>query len=183
MLRNQTFENYQLNEDQTEFEKCVFQKSNFSKLVLDSFEFIDCTFLNCDFSMAKLSNTVFSRVRVVDCKLMGVDFSKCSRFTFSVSFDKCILNYCFFLKNNFKKTIFKDCMIKEANFSESDLSFAIFQNCDLLTTVFERNNLEGCDFRLSQNYNFNPSDNKIKKAKFSYPGVIGLLSHLNIEIE
>ena len=183
MLRNQTFENYQVTDDQTDFEKCTFQKANFSKVVLESFEFTDCTFINCDFSMAKLTNTVFSRVQFIDCKLMGVDFSKCSRFTFSVAFDKCILNYCFFLKNNLKKTMFKDCVIKEASFSESDLSFATFHQCDLLSTVFERNNLECCDFRTAQNYTLNPSDNKIKKAKFSFPGVLGLLSHLNIEID
>ena|ERR1035437_1592503 len=183
MLRNQTFENYILNDEQIEFEKCIFQKSDFSKAILESYEFADCSFINCDFSMTKMNNAVFSRVQFIDCKVMGVDFSKCSRFTFSVSFNRCILNYSFFHKNNLKKTIFKDCQIKEASFSESDLSYALFHNCDLLTTVFERNNLECCDFRTSQNYNFNPSDNKIKKALFSYPGVIGLLSHLNIVIE
>lgn len=183
MLKKQTFTNYILNQDETDFENCTFQKSNFSKLDLESYEFSDCTFIDCDFSMTKITGVVFSNIKFVDCKIMGVDFSKCSRFTFSVSFEKCILNYCFFLKNSLKKTIFKDCIIKEAAFSECDLSFALFHNCDLLTTVFERNNLECCDFRSAQNYNLNPSDNRIKKAKFSYPGVIGLLSHLNIIIE
>jgi len=79
--------------------------------------------------------------------------------------------------------MFKDCDIKDAGFSESDLSFSTFQNCDLQSTVFERNNLEGCDFRSAQNYTFNPTDNRMKKAQFSYSGVIGLVSHLNIIIE
>ena len=183
MLRNQTLNNFQIDQDETEFENCVFQKSDFSKQNIESLEFTDCTFNNCDFSMTKISGVVFSRVRFIDCKILGVDFSKCSRFTFSVSFEKCILDYCFFMKNNLKKTIFKDCAIREVGFSECDLSSAIFANCDLSATSFERNNLEACDFRSALHYAFIPSENKIKKAQFTYPGVLGLYEHLNIIIE
>jgi len=41
----------------------------------------------------------------------------------------------------------------------------------------------GVDFRTAFNYSFDPEINKIRKARFSYPGVCGLLQKYNIEIE
>jgi fluoroquinolone resistance protein len=43
--------------------------------------------------------------------------------------------------------------------------------------------LEKADLRTAYNYSIDPSINKIKKAKFSLPGVVGLLSKYDIEIE
>ena len=82
-----------------------------------------------------------------------------------------------------KKTNFIDCSIKEVDFAETDLSMAIFKNCDLLNTSFMRTNLEKTDFRSAVNYSFDPELNKIKKAKFSSEGISGLLMKYNIDIE
>ncbi len=57
---------------------------------------------------------------------------------------------------------------------------AIFKNCDLLNTSFVKAILEKADFRSARNYVFDPELNKIKKAKFSFPGVAGLLVKYNI---
>lgn len=183
MKENQLLENYSFQEETTEFDEKIFKGSNFSKVNLGSFEFIDCTFISCDLSMARLENAVFTRVKFIQCKLLGVDFSLCSTFAFSVSFEDCILNYCVFLKNNLKKTIFNKCIIKEASFFDTDLTSASFIECDLSEAIFERNNLSKCDFRTAYNYDIIPSENNIKKAMFSLPGVVGLLGHLNIIIE
>jgi len=183
MEQNQILNNYKFNEETIEFDQKIFKDSNFSKLNLNSFEFIDCTFISCDLSMAILKNTVFTRVKFIQCKLLGVDFSFCSTFAFSVAFEDCILNYSVFLKNNLKKTIFNKCIIKEASFYDTDLSSASFIECDLAESVFERNKLSKCDFRTAHNYSIIPSENNIKKAMFSLPDVIGLLGHLNIIIE
>ena len=43
--------------------------------------------------------------------------------------------------------------------------------------------IEKADFRNSHNYTIDPETNSIKKAKFSLPDVIGLLSKYNIDIE
>ena len=183
MKKEQTFENYAIQQELTEFNYCIFKNTSFLKSNLRSFEFIDCTFISCDFSMANFDNIVLTRVKFIDCKMLGVDFSKCSKYSLSVTFDKCILNYCHFLKNNLKKTQFNECIIKEANFFETDLKEASFKQCDLTDSIFKQCNLEQCDFRSSRNYSFVPSENKIKKAKFSFPDVIGLLKHYNIIIE
>jgi len=183
MQKQQVFENFQFTEECTEYKDTIFKNSNFAKGNLGSYEFTDCTFFSCDLSMTRFDNAVFTRVKFVNCKLLGVDFGKCSKFIFSVSFDDCILNYCFFHKNNLKKTLFKKCVIKEASFAEAELNTAIFAECDLTATTFERCNLTECDFRTAQNYNILPSENKIRNAMFSYPGVLGLLNHYHIIIE
>jgi uncharacterized protein YjbI with pentapeptide repeats len=133
--------------------------------------------------MIILDNTLLSNVNFFNCKMLGVDFGKCSKFTFQISFEECILNYSFFFKNKLKNITFQKCILKEVNFIEADLTSAAFPECDLSNAVFERCNLMGCDFTSAQNYTINPSDNKIKKAKFSYPSVLGLLSQYNIIIE
>jgi len=183
MQKQTILDNFTFTDDLTEYCFTTFTNSDFSKSNLRSYEFTDCIFNSCDFSMACFENILLTRVKFIDCKLLGVDFSKCSKFAFSASFENCILNYCFFHKNNLKRTVFKNCILKEANFTETDLSSASLIECDLEGTVFESCNLEGCDFRTAFNYSIIPSENRMKRAVFSYPGILGLLKHYNIIIE
>ena len=46
-------------------------------------------------------------------------------------------------------------------------------NCDFTRATFENTNIEKADFRTSFNYSMDPEINRIKKAKFSLPNVIG----------
>ena len=69
------------------------------------------------------------------------------------------------------------------DFTEANLTGAIFNNCDLVGAIFENSLLEKADFRTSYNYSIHPETNNIKKAKFSLQGLPGLLSNYNIEIE
>lgn len=73
--------------------------------------------------------------------------------------------------------------LQEADFTDSDLSQAVFSNCDFSGATFDNTNMEKADFRTSFNYSLDPEKNKIKKARFSIPGVIGLLDKYKIEIE
>lgn len=183
MHTNTIFDRFEPNEEDIEFSNSTFTNSNFSKLNLSSWEFVDCTFIDCDFSMAQFEHTVFTRIKFERCKMLGVDFSTCSKYAFSVNFDQCLLNYSIFVKNNLKNTLFNRCVIIEASFSETDLNSASFAECDLSGTNFSRCNLQGCDFRSASNYTIDPSENKIKSALFSYPGVLGLLQHYQIVVE
>ena len=81
-----------------------------------------------------------------------------------------------------KKTIFKKSQFYEADFAECDLTNCIFENCDFTRATFENTNIEKADFRTSFNYSMDPEINRIKKAKFSLPNVIGLLDKYDIEI-
>jgi uncharacterized protein YjbI with pentapeptide repeats len=73
--------------------------------------------------------------------------------------------------------------MQEADFSETDLSGALFDGSDLQQAIFFHTNLETADFRAAGNYSINPETNRIRKAKFSLLGVTGLLDTYGIEIE
>ena len=82
-----------------------------------------------------------------------------------------------------KKYRFENCNLQEADFTDADLSGSVFTNCDLLRTTFYNTNLEKADFTTSFNYSFDPERNRVKKARFSRNGVLGLLQKYNLDIE
>ena len=81
------------------------------------------------------------------------------------------------------KTSFISCTMHEVDFVETNLNSSLFDDCDLSGTQFDNSNLEKCDFYSSYNYGINPDFNKIKKAKFSVRGVVGLLEKYDIIIK
>jgi uncharacterized protein YjbI with pentapeptide repeats len=81
------------------------------------------------------------------------------------------------------KTVFDECLIKEAFFSETDLSGAVFNNCNMAGTSFNKVTLTGADFRTAFNYFMDPENNRIKNARFSILGVLGLLYKYGIRVE
>jgi fluoroquinolone resistance protein len=177
LCEDKTFEGIDFTEkvsSKREFVDCTFINCNFSKSDLSDDDFIDCHFKGCNLSLTKVENTG---------KLMGIDFSRCNNFNFSASFENCPLDYSSFFQKKMKKTLFTDCSLKETDFTETDLSMTIFKNCDLLNASFVHAILEKADFRTARNYALDPELNKIKKAKFSFPGVTGLLVKYNIDIE
>lgn len=166
-----------------EFLTCTFNGCNFENADLSGTDFFDCTFRNCNLSLAKMRSTGLKTVQFHGCKITGVDFSYCNDFLFAVSFYSCMLDYASFQKKKMKQTVFRDCSLKEAHFSNCDLTGAVFSGCDLTEVLFQDNNLEKADFSSARNFIINPAQNKMKKAKFSYSGLPGLLAHLQIEIE
>jgi fluoroquinolone resistance protein len=115
--------------------------------------------------------------------LLGLHFEESNNLIITFEFDGCTLDLASFYKLKLRKTIFKNSKIIEADFSETDLSNSSFINCDLYRTLFKNTNLEGVDFRTSFNYSIDPELNRIKNAKFSLPGIVGLLDKYDIEID
>jgi fluoroquinolone resistance protein len=182
----QTFDKIEIslaNLEKGEYESCVFKNCNFYSADLSGFIFRECKFNDCDLSMVKLKNSIISNTYFKSCKLFGVQFNECNTFLFSTGFESCILKWSVFTKLRLKKIIFSNCDLQEADFTETDLSGSAFKNCDLIRTVFYSTNLEHADFTSAYNYSFDPERNRIKKARFSQSGVIGLLDKYNIEIE
>jgi uncharacterized protein YjbI with pentapeptide repeats len=140
-------------------------------------------FINCNFSNLKWNGVGLKDVQFINCKLVGVDFSVCNDFLFTVSFKECQLDFATFFQKKLKKTKFEDCILKETDFAEVDLTETIFKNCTLEGAVFEKTNLFKADFRTSTNYTIDPEKNIMKKAKFAYPGVLGLLNKYDILID
>ena len=185
LYEDKTFEGVNFTEKKTtkrEFMDCIFINCDFSKADCSNDDFMDCHFKGCNLSMAVLDNTGIKNCRFTQCKMLGIDFSRCNNFNFSAVFEHCPMDYCSFFQKKMKKTAFTACSMKEVDFTETDLSQAVFADCDLLQAAFVRSNLEKADFRTARNYALDPELNKIKKAKFSFPGAAGLLLKYDIDI-
>lgn len=166
-----------------EYDNCTFINCQFQEADLSHNIFSDCLFKSCNFSMAKLNHTAIRSTVFKDCKMLGLQFGHCNAFSLTFSFEHCILNHASFFQLKLKKTIFRNCQLQEVDFSESDFSEARFEQCDLAGATFDRSILEKADFRTASNYSIHPETNRIKKAKFSMPGVTGLLTRYGIIIE
>ena len=164
------------------YDHCRFINCDFSNSNLNNSTFSECVLKGCNLSMCKLSETALKDVRFEDCKILGVYFEHCAMFMFQVRFENCTLNLSSFFGLSLKQTQFKNTALQDVDFSEADLSNAIFADCDLLRATFSNTNLEKADLRSAVNYNINPEQNRIKKAKFSYPSVLNLLDKYGIEV-
>jgi fluoroquinolone resistance protein len=185
-FHSQTFEKNHFTENpilKGEYEHCIFNACDLLNADLAQITFMDCTFNSCNLSLAKLTKTSFQKVQFKDCKLLGLQFWQCNPFVFSVGFENCTLHLSSFFKLNLKKTVFKDTNLQEVDFTEADLTEAKFENCDLGRAIFRNTKLEKADFRTAFNYSIDPEFNRVKKAKFSITGIVGLLDKHDIVIE
>ncbi len=168
---------------QKEFENSTFENCNFSDSDISNISFVDCGFSNCNFSNSKIRNTSFKDVKFRKSKLLGLNFFECNSFLLLLDFDDCYISLSSFYKMKLKNILFKNCILKEVDYTETELTGAKFENCDLNRSIFSNSILEKADFRTAFNYSIDPELNKIKRAKFTLPGVLGLLARYNIEIE
>jgi hypothetical protein len=58
----------------------------------------------------------------------------------------------------------------------------VFDRCDFSRSIFDNTNISKADFRSSYGFSIDPSRNKMKKARFSMEGVVGLLDKYDIVI-
>jgi fluoroquinolone resistance protein len=166
-----------------DYENCSFIACLFPVADLSDINFSDCVFSDCDLSMANMNNTALRNISFKGCKMLGLQFGKCNAFLFSAGFNNCILDHSSFFRLKARKTIFRDCRLLEADFTETDLGESVFNNCDLSGATFDNSMLEKADFRSSHHYSIDPSTNRIKKAMFSQSGLAGLLDRHDIVIE
>lgn len=166
-----------------EYENCVFNNGNFGGKDFSGFRFIDCVFNNCNFSLAKLEMVILRDLKFNACKMIGLRFDTCNPFGPSFLFEKCQLDLSSFYGMKIKNTVFKNSQMQETDFTECDLTNAVFDNCNLTQSIFNHTILEKADFRTSYNYSIDPCSNRLKKAKFSWPGITGLLDKYDIEID
>ena len=186
IIENTNFEkqNYsQVALTKAEYDNCKFVNCVFLDSDLSNVNFTECEFQDCDLSNVNLRHTVLNDVNFSNCKLLGLQFNHCSDFLFSVSFKECNLSLASFYQVKTKGTKFNTCALQQVDFTEAHLTNSQFNDCDFKAAIFERTILEKSDFRTSYNYVIDPEVNKIKKAKFSIPEVLGLLRKYNIEVK
>ncbi len=81
-----------------------------------------------------------------------------------------------------KGSKFSNCRLIEVDFTESGLEGVSFDGCNLSGSVFQMSNLEKANFVGAQGYIIDPSNNRMKGAKFSQDGLAGLLTTFGIHI-
>ncbi|MBT3581770.1 pentapeptide repeat-containing protein, partial [bacterium] len=164
-----------------EFINCTFLSCVFLECIFQTCTFNDCVFQKCDLSLAKLPNTRLMGVEFKRSKLVGINWLKTKMFS-RVNFRECLINNCSFLSLNLTKIALIKCQVKDTSFAETNLSYAKCGESDFEKSIFLNTNLTGADFSAAINYNINPHQNKLKKAKFSLPDAINLLENLEITL-
>ncbi|MBU1138162.1 MAG: pentapeptide repeat-containing protein [Proteobacteria bacterium] len=166
----------------TEFYDCVFKNCKFFKSAFFYCVFENCKFENCDLSLSLMRSTSFRDVKFYDTKLSGIQWADAA-IPLDVAFYRCLLNYSGFIGVDLANTEMIECQLKDADFSEANLSKARCSFSDFSGARFMNTNLTRADFTNATHYAIHPHGNKLCKTKFSSPEVLSLLDVFDIIIE
>ena len=167
----------------TEFEAYHFRNCDFGEADLSRLRFTDCLFENCNLAAAKLAGTALQNVAFADCRLLGLQFAACRDMLFGVHFDQCQLRYASFAGRTMPGTRFVGCHLDEADFADADLTGAVFQDCSLAGTVFRYTKLAGADFTTATGFVIDPETNPLTGARFTLPGLVGVVARYGVVVE
>ncbi len=81
-----------------------------------------------------------------------------------------------------KKSILSNCILKEVDFYQADLTECDLRFSDLQEARFQETILKKANFQQAFNYQIDPITNKVRGARFNLPEAIGLLTGLGIII-
>ncbi len=168
------------------FSGCLFDRCSFGGAELSGCSFTDCTFTTCDLSLAKVPTSRFIDVRFLDSKLVGFDWTivdRPAKLALQVSFERCLVSQSSFFGVNLHGLRLLDSTAREADFAAADLGDAVLTRTDLAGALFSDTNLTGADLRGATGYLIDPLQNRVRKARFSMPDAIGLLTGLGVQIE
>jgi len=165
------------------FSNCLFESCNFTESSWVNAKFCSCVFKNCNISLFNLKGCKIQEVLFEECKIVGAAFFTCNtKFIFSMDAKQSFIQYSNFSDLDMRKASFENSKIYSCTFINTCLTEANFSHTDLKETLFRNCNLIKSNFLKASNYIIDPLVNKIKKAKFSFPEVIGLLRSFDIKI-
>lgn len=172
-----------------EFIICTFDHCDFNETPFKACTFRDCIFENCDLSLMQVDESVFKNTEFKSCKALGINWSKASwgrkeitQLIKSIDFSKCVLNYSTFIGLELSHLNMQDCIAHEVDFSEAILRKANFKGTDLQNAIFRSSDLREANFVGAKNYSISPQLNKISRAKFSLPEAMSLMYNMDIVI-
>ena len=136
--------------------------------------------------MEQFFNTKIYGITIERCKAMGIAWNEASFSNISINcpleFRNTDISYSSFGSLKLHNTNITNCKAKEVDFTECDLSDSDFKESDFYRSIFYKTNLSGASFVGAKNYAIDPLINKVTKAEFSLPEVLGLLDYLEIKI-
>ncbi|MFN2273048.1 MAG: pentapeptide repeat-containing protein [Anaerolineae bacterium] len=168
----------------SEFHGCTFIQCSFVESVLSRCRFVDCTFQQCDLSLVQVPDSVFSDTRFEDSKIIGVNWAQADwsavKLGQPLGFYRSTISHCTFIGLSLRGMEVKECVAKDVDFREADLSKADFAGTDLSESLFIKTNLSEADLSGARNYQIAPGQNELRGAKFSLPEAMSLLYGLDI---
>ncbi len=165
-----------------EYENCVFKNCDFSNGYLDNQNFMECRFLDCNLSNTNIAHTQFNDVLFDHCKMIGLKFEESNDFLMDFTFKDCMLNLSSFVGLSLKGNHFLDCKFIEVDFTETELTNAKFEKCDLTRAIFQNSVLEGVDFSAALHFDIDPERNRLKGAVFTLKELPNLLKKHQLKI-
>ncbi|MCR8845939.1 pentapeptide repeat-containing protein [Paenibacillus sp. SC116] len=179
--------NYQQQELRSvKFYDCTFTKCDFSETVFIDCRFSGCVFEGCNLNMIKMVDCEFTDARFSDSKLIGLNWTEACWPKLSrqgmLRFEQSVLSHSTFIGLSLQKCLFNNCLAKDVDFREADLSKADMRYTDFSESLFGNTNLTGADLRHAVNYSIDPGSNRISKAKFMMPEATSLLYSMDIQL-
>ncbi|MER6582816.1 pentapeptide repeat-containing protein [Nonomuraea sp. NPDC001023] len=127
--------------DAADYEGCRFVVTSFAGSELYRAGFVDVELERCDLSNMTARASGMHRVRMSASRLTGMTWTECS--FRDVLFDACRADLIGFRFSTFKNTVFRDCIMPEANFQNADLRGVRFERCDLSGAQFSQAQMDG----------------------------------------
>ena len=166
-----------------EYENCTFTNCDFTSCFFVAVTFIDCNFLDCNFKGTKINHVSRRDVWFTTCDFTSVNFAMTDQILYEFHFKDSLLDYAQFYSLKLKKMQFINCSMIAVDFMESDLSEALFDNCNLRHAVFIGTTANKTDFSTSYDFIIDPEKNKLKRAIFSTENLAGLLKKYDLVIK
>ncbi|ATH07758.1 hypothetical protein BIY24_07300 [Halobacteriovorax marinus] len=167
---------------ESEFVECHFTVKDLSSSSFKSSKIIECHFSGVNLSNIEVTNISIRDTKFHGCKIIGVNWSSIQTLS-HVHFEECLMDMSTFQNLNLSGAKFINCSLVDVDFSESNLIKSSFYGSRLDGATFSNCNLSSADLRECRGYQIDPAITKIKKAKFSMPEALALLSAFDISIE
>ncbi len=164
------------------FEECEFNGCIFVDCKFERCSFINCRFNGCVLSAIVPLDSRFIGVTFAKSKAIGIDWAKAQKLQ-GLVFDSCQIDYSNFRLLRIPKIKMTNCVAKEVEFIETDLSGGDFRNTDFEGSRFIKANLSEADFRGARNYFIDVKNTTLRNSRFSLPEALALLNSLDIIIE
>src|SRR5258707_7426057 len=166
------------------FDHCTFSHCSFQETVFQNCKFRNCTFLDCDLRLMHVTgstfrDTVFKSSAVTGVNWVEGSWSKTGLLE-SIGVIDSEISHSTFLGLELRKMVIPECVAKNADFAEANLTEADCTYTDFTESRFLRTELSGTDFTHARNYAIDVSLNTVKQAKFSLPEAVNLLRCMNI---
>jgi fluoroquinolone resistance protein len=165
-----------------EFFQCRFDGCRFLRTTFRQCRFEQCVFEKCDVSLLKVPESSFIGVRFLNSKMLGIDWTQAA-VPLTLAFQGSNVSHSMFMRLSLQRMEMVECIAREVDFTGTNLTRANLAKTDFLGSRFADTNLSYADFSKAVNYAIDPRANRLKKAVFSMPEAVSLLSAFDIVLK